>query len=544
LLFVRRMRAIAIAVLFAAACSSADQSAAPTLTITAPDRGTMASGPVTVTGTVTNATQVFVNGAQVTLAADGTFSTSVTFDPGIGIIETHAINGATDIKDVRAVLSGNTAPTDGSVKAPLAAHASVTALKSIGAAMATEAKAIDYTAAAQAMNPVYNNTGCLGAQIDITSIDLSTIGVGLTPAANTIGTDVTISNVVVKLHADFKVACIGGSTTITVTSSAAHLHGALGVAVANKAVATSVGAVTVTLDNFSMDVGGVPGAIEDLFNSIVRGKVEAALTTMIHDNVPTLANHALAGLVAKPLSVNVLGKMTAWTAVPTKVSVAADGLMVAVDTTVKVTDGTGAMALAQPTPVNDDMVSQSTGIGLALATDAINQMFGGLWAAGALDKSMPMSSLGALGAVLDSNATTVEIKMMLPSTVTTGDDGLSLAVGDLILTTKDDAGNAVQTFALSVKTTLAANPSQLGKLLLTLGTPDIHAQIIAQSEVVTRPLTDDLVTGIVQSVWTIVDGTVDDALSNLPMPAFAGIQLGAPAIKGAAGFVVADIAVN
>ena len=35
------------------------------------------AGPVTVTGTVTNAKQVFVNGVQVTPAADGTFSTSV-----------------------------------------------------------------------------------------------------------------------------------------------------------------------------------------------------------------------------------------------------------------------------------------------------------------------------------------------------------------------------------------------------------------------------------------------------------------------------------
>jgi hypothetical protein len=36
----------------------------------------------------------------------------------------------------------------------------------------------------------------------------------------------------------------------------------------------------------------------------------------------------------------------------------------------------------------------------------------------------------------------------------------------------------------------------------------------------------------------------DEALGKLPMPAFAGIQLGAPSIKGAAGFLIADIAVN
>jgi hypothetical protein len=540
----RAIGAVAFSLLVAA-CSSADQPADPTLEITSPARGTIASdGPVTVTGTVTNANQVFVNGAQVTVAADGTFTTSVTTTPGIDIIETHAINGAVDIKDVRAVLAGPTAPTDGSVKAPLGAHASVTALKSIGAAMATDAKAIDYTAAAQAMNPVYNNTGCLGAKIDITSIALSNVAVALTPAASSLGTDVTISNIVVKLHADFKAVCIGGSTTITVTASAAHLHGALGVTVANKALATSIGAVSVTLDNFGMDVGGVPGVVEDLFNGIVRGKVEAALTTMIHDKVPGIANTALAGLVAKPLSVNVLGKATVFTAVPTKATVAADGVTVAVDTTVKVTDGNGAMALSQPMAINDDLISQSQGIGLALAADSVNQLFAGLWAAGVFDKTLPITSLGALAAILDSNATTVEVKLMLPPTVTTGDDGLELAVGDLMVTTLDDAGTAVQTFALSIKTTLKAGPSQTGKLLLTVGAPDIHAQIVAQSDVVTRPLTDDLLTGIVTTVWGLVGDAADSALGNIPMPAFAGIQLGAPSLKGAAGFLIADIAVN
>src|SRR5450755_4696654 len=99
----RAIGAVAFSLLVAA-YSSAYQPADPTLKITSPARGTIASsGPVTVTGTVTNANRVFVNGAQVTVAADGTFTTSVTTTPGIDIIETHAINGAVDIKDVRAV---------------------------------------------------------------------------------------------------------------------------------------------------------------------------------------------------------------------------------------------------------------------------------------------------------------------------------------------------------------------------------------------------------------------------------------------------------
>jgi len=540
------MRAIgAVVASLVAACSSAGPEPEPTLVIASPARGTIAgAGPVTVSGTVTNAKQVFVNGVQVTPAADGTFSTSVDVTPGIDIIETHAVSGATDIKDVRAVLAGPTAPTDGSVKAPLGAHASTAALKSIGNAIAADAKAIDYTAAAQALNPVYNNTGCLGAKIDITSISLANVAVALAPAAGSLGTDVTISNVVVKLHADYKAACIGGSTTITVTSSAAHLHGALGVAVANKAIATSIGSVTVALDNFGLDVGGVPGPVEDLFDGIVRGKVEDALASMIHDKVPGLANNALAGLVAKPVNATILGKAAAFTVTPTKATVSTSGLAVAVDTTVKVSDGDGAMALAQASPMNDDLIANSHGLGVALAADSVNQLFAGLWAAGALDKSLPISTLGPLAAIFDASATTMELHLSLPPTVTADDAGLELAIGDLLITTKDDAGNPIQSLALSVKTTLQAGPSQTGKLLLTVGTPELHAQILAQSDTVARPLTDDEVTGIVASVWNLVGDQADEALGKLPMPAIAGVQLGTPAVTGASGYVIADIAVQ
>ena len=224
----------------------------------------------------------------------------------------------------------------------------------------------------------------------------------------------------------------------------------------------------------------------------------------------------------------------------------ASGVTVEVATTVKVSDGDGAMALAQALPMNDNLIANSHGLGIALAADSINQLFAGLWAAGALDKTLPISSVGALGAILDASATTIELHLALPPTVTTGRTigGLELAVGDLLVTTKDDAGNGIQSLALSIKTTLQAGPSQTGKLLLAVGAPEVHAQIVAQSDVVARPLSDDEVTGIVTSVWGLVSDQADEALGKLPMPAVAGVQLGAPAVTGAAGYLIADIAVQ
>jgi len=116
-----------------------------------------------------------------------------------------------------------------------------------------------------------------------------------------------------------------------------------------------------------------------------------------------------------------------------------------------------------------------------------------------------------------------------------------VAVGDLMISVKDESGAEIQQLALSLRTTLSAAPAQGGGISLTVGTPELFAQVLAQSDVVDRPLTDEQVEGIVGGAWGLVGGQADAALANLPMPAIAGIQLGTPTIEGRAGYVFADV---
>ncbi|HEY5922802.1 MAG TPA: hypothetical protein VIV11_14085, partial [Kofleriaceae bacterium] len=212
------MRILAAALLLAAACSSESTSdTPPTLEVTSPARGTLADAEtVTVRGTAKDAegpVKVTVAGLEVTPAADGTFSIDVPVAAGIDLIETHAIDSAgNDVRDVRAVLAGTLAPSDGTKAGQVGARAGVTALRAVGNAVAAAAEQVDFTAAAQALNPVYDNSGCLGAKINVTSITLSNIGAVLAPKTGALSTDVTIDNLVVRMSANFKVACIGGST--------------------------------------------------------------------------------------------------------------------------------------------------------------------------------------------------------------------------------------------------------------------------------------------------------------------------------------------
>ncbi|MDB4953847.1 MAG: hypothetical protein JWO36_1416 [Myxococcales bacterium] len=548
----RRMRASIVAAIVVsgfAGCTAQNgtgNDAPPTLEITAPQRGTQSDGAsVTVTGNVHDdgTVRVTVNGTDVTPATDGSFTTTVTVPPGIGIIETHAIdNGGHDVRDVRAVLAGTLAPSDGKVAAPVGAFAGPEALRAIGTAMGNTAQAIDFTAAVQPFNPVYNNTGCLGAKIDITDVALSNIDVALTPGAGILHTAVEIDNVVIHLHASYKVACLGGSTTITVRIAKAHITGDLAVVIASGKLTSSVPADAVTLDGFVLDVSGVPSAIEGLFNSNVRNAVANSLKTVIHDRVPPIADKALGDLVAKPYTAAVLGHPTKVTVAPSKIVIAPTGLFVAVDTKLVVTGGEGGAFVSMPSAITSSLMQQGHGLGVAIANDVVNELFGGLWAAGAFDAHLSIDKVGVLASLLDADAASLDIEVSLPPTVTTESNKLELSIGDLLVHVKDAGGSEIQRIALSLRTSLAAAPSQSGKILLTVSnTPEVHAQVLEQSDNALRPLTDAQVEGIITGVWGVVGGTASDALAKLPMPTIATIQLGAPTISGKAGYVVADI---
>ncbi|MDQ3368253.1 MAG: hypothetical protein M3680_22745 [Myxococcota bacterium] len=543
------MRAIGFVAIVSglAACSSgtATEDLPPVLEITTPQRGTFSSAAeVTVTGRVTDegAVRVSVNGTAVTPAADGSFTTTVAVEPGIGLIETHAIDSAGhDVRDVRAVLSGEVAPSDGSVKAAVGARLAPAGLQTVATSIATAAKAIDFTAAAKAMNPVYNNTGCLGARIDITSVTLGNIGATLTPKAGAIDTAVAISNVVVRLNANFRVACISGSTTITVRSSTARVRDDLGVTIAAGKLKTALPSPTVTLEGFQVDVGGVPGAIESLLKDQARSAAEKAIVGALQSRVPAIADAKLADLIAKPLSTTLLGKTLTSTVTPSKIELAATGLFVAVDTTLAVEGGEGGSFAANPMPITASLVGNARTLGVAVADDVVNQLFAGLWAAGSLDAMLPIASVGPIAALLDDDVATLEVKMSLPPTMGTVGSGLELALGDLIITGRDASGAEVQKFAMSLRTTIVAGPTGANKLVLTTTTPIVFAQVLVQSAAVDNPLDASELEGIVAGVWGVVGGMADDALAKLPMPAVAGIQLGAPTVQGDAGYVVLDV---
>lgn len=544
------MRTLAASLVVILGCSSGSQQddPPPVLEVTSPARGTFAdSETVTVSGRVTDngPVRVTVAGQEVMPAKDGTFTATVQVGSGIEIIETHAIDSTGhDVRDVRAVLAGTLGPTDGTQAASVGARAGVGALRAVGTAIATGAKAVDYTAAAQAANPIYDNGGCLGATINITSINLSNVGVSLVPKAGALSTDVVIDNLVVKLSAKFKVACIGGSTTITLRASKTKIHGDLAARISSEKLVTSLPTTTVAFEGFSLDIGGVPGAIEDLLRSQARDGVSKVLASTIRSKVPPLADRAIAGLIAKPVNAELLGRDTTITIAPSDVKITPTELFVGVSSKLRVAGGEGGTFLTTPTSLSAAGMGDTQGLGVALDDDIINQLFAGLWAADALEQSVSTDTIPALGIFLDDDAREMAISLALPPTVSTETGELVLAIGDMMVDVRDSAGAEVHRIALSLTTTLAAEPSQAGKILLTVGSPTVYAQVLSNSDVVEKPLTDEEVEALVTAAWGLVGVKADDALGKLPMPTIAGIQLGAPRLEAGDNFVFAEMSVS
>jgi hypothetical protein len=114
----------------------------------------------------------------------------------------------------------------------------------------------------------------------------------------------------------------------------------------------------------------------------------------------------------------------------------------------------------------------------------------------------------------------------------------------MIMDVTDEAGGPVHKVAVSLTTTLEVEPTQTGKILLTVGTPTVFAQVLSNSEVVEEPLTDEQVEALVTAAWGIVGVKADDALGKLPMPTIAGITLGAPKLEAGNNFVFAEMSVQ
>lgn len=515
---------------------------APGLTITSPERGTVAGAvqTVTVTGTATDEmgiASVTVNGVPATIAADGSFTATIDVYPGTNLIRTIAYDAAGNTAtDTRAAMAGTMQPMSMPLPDSVLATLSTDTFAAIGDATSTYVENADLAAMAATANPVVdagNGPDCLYAQANINTFLLSNADINLAPAPGGLWLTADLSDVYVQLDGHYAVACIDGNDDVFMSADGVAITGFLSTEVVNKEFALTLQNADVQFDNLEIDATGLPGAVLDIVD--LFASFENILRNMVVDQVVPMVDDALAGL-SQTKSTTVMGKQIDFKVAPSIIDFDATGATVQLDTTIDVVGdeaGPGFIYTANQVPNLD----HSQGFAIGLSDDIPNQLLAGFWAAGGLTQTLDLTTgdYGAIGALYD----TIEIAALLPPTVDAhGDGGMLLTVGDLTATFYL-GGEVVTKIAINGTVDVGADVDA-GAMNLALGTPEIDVDIMDEGVSGTNALSAEAFEELISFAADRLVGSSGSLLGAMPLPAVGGMQFNGVGIGGVNGYLLVE----
>ena len=523
-----------------------DDHLPPTVEVKTPVRGTVSGdASVTVSGRASDAEsavlQVTVNGTLATLADDGSFQASITLAEGITLIETVATDGGGNTAtDARAILTGTLVDQTTPVAEAIAAFISPQAMTGLADLVSTFTGGIDLTALAKSYNPVVNTgDSCNDYQAYIDSVQRGPIEVSAQPASGGIGGRVSIRDLVIRGHLNFRAVCISGSADFTITADAYDAGALIAPSLAEGTIAIGLQSVTSEFRGFNVDVNGIPGFVEDRFEDDVRNKVAAILRDKIQSIVPPLASEFLDGFVSRTYQVSLLGQTVQFSFWPSSMRWTEAGGSLVLDSNSSVM-GVDGQYVATPSqrPSDDDLAS--TGLRVALADDVFNQLLASVWSSGALeDTLLPGDNeglSGALGADVDSATVTMMLPPVASFDTTTGTSRLTL--GDLMVDAYSVDGGTLASVAVSAQIDLAVTTGASGQVQLVTGSPRILAQVLEQSSSLLTPLDSSKVAAIAELAIKQLTLKADDLLADIPVPGLPNATIASPTFQPVSGYLM------
>jgi hypothetical protein len=523
--------------LLLAACTAADETP-PTLTVTSPARGALQDElTVTVTGT-TDAREVRINGLAADVAADGSFSLTFAVPPGIDVIETIAIDDAgNEERDVRAVLAGPLAPTSGAVDDALAARLGPDAFAVVSDVVAERIEGLELAALVGGDGPLVSIGGeSFGAEVTLTGVALANVDLALVPTEGALATSVAVDGLDVQLRLDYRVGGVAHTSNVVVHADRVAADASLAL---SAELRSSIAELQIGLEGLDFTADGLPGEILDLVEGPIESIGPTVAEAVITDVLPGLVDELLADLAARELSLPVLERDLSIALTPAAVTIDPTGVFVALRGGLHVSGDLDGRYLATPAAAAPALEGHSGSVALGVSDDAINQLFAGMWASGALGHDLALPPGDPLKLLLGGDTSTLAVTMKLPPTATadaTGD--LRLVIGEVDVVGTADDGTEMVHLSMSMATTLGATADDRGHVTLELGEPTVHADVLAYSDRVERPISDDNVEQLVRGLYRVIAHEADEALRHVPIPAFEGLRLVRPGVDSRAGFVV------
>ena len=501
----------------------------PGLRITAPKRSLIQNhaGQLQVTGTATPnevsgepIEKVLVNNVQATLNADGSFSALIDIKPGATLITTTARDhGGSEAADTRAVEAGELRPVGANVENAITAAMSKTAFAKIASAAGPMIEQLDMGAMLAPMQPMVHmgdeaGEDCAFARMYVDDVNMTNADISIIPTNAGLSFRAQIDGLDVPAHARYAVACIDGSNTLRVKANRVVVSGTLVVTPSgNQGFKTTLTNETVQITGLDIQASGIPGSIINLLSlDTVAGYNISKAAPMAME---PMMNKALGGL-SGPQTVDVMGKTLTMEVDPTAIDIDASGAMITLDTKVLI-KGTETSPGFIFTDNGIPGMDPGNGFQLGLADDLANEMMAELQATGLMNLAMP-----AMGGTFDNT----NLAMTLPPMISAdpADGKMKVIIGDMIATFTNQ-GTPVGKAAISASIDLKIVPAANGYgVALQLGKPTAKVTVLDDIANATRFSDADLAKATEACLGAQID-SISKLLTNIPMPAVAGLQM-------------------
>lgn len=530
-------------------------STGPELVIDSPERGSWSEEDTgTVSGTVSDAwsdvSELTVNGAEVDVGSDGSFSTDVGYTFGLNVLSTEAMDGDGNLStDTRSVLEGSFASYGATAPSAMVARMNegeggLDELEVLGEGL-VESTDLDALIPYPAYS--YSQDTCIdywfgktcwtwySVKLYITSPSIGSTDLQLDPkSTGQLQASFTVNDPHLNWSASGTVVGISysGSGTISADSITATLlmtpyvsGGNIGVTVDSVAVSSS--GFDFDFDSWLYDALDYIGVDID---GMVRDYMEQAISDVVYDEVPAVVGDALQDLEIG-YSFDLADNTYQFLAVPDSVGVDETGITLGLGTTFSTSSWTSSRTglgslyygYAQPTWVGD------TGTQIGVSADFLNQVFYAMWGGGLLNQTLTDEDLGLdvadLALVLPGlTDLTVTTEPLLPPVVIPGkgDDLLKMEVGDLLVTIYDGEvapDNIYMQVYVTAEAGLDLTATSSATLSATLGTPDLYFDVVyPDANSAAASSTEDLLTLLVPLLLP----ELTSALGEIAIPEIEG----------------------
>ena len=537
-------------------------SSGPTVEIDEPERGGWSEASTgTVSGSVgdewSGVTRLTVNDSEVSVAGDGSFTTTVDYDFGLNILETSAIDGDDNVStDTRSVLQGDFVPYGDGVDDGMV----VRIHEGDGGFGAIETVAEGLVAAQDLSslipNPVVDESSESCIDLIFTEVCITWYALYMTVDSPYIsGADVSIdpksggyldtSFAVLDPSIDWDVTAtllsIDYSSGGTIQADDITVSMDLTPSVVSNQLKIAVSNVDASSSNFDFDWDSWIYDVMDFFglglDSLIQGYLEDAIEGVVEDEVPALLEDALNDL---EISFDLAMGDRTYTidALPSSVSVDETGLTLGLVTEVFVDawthtrdgaydEGLGSLYGAYSVPT----WTGTPATAMAANLDFVNQLLYVLWGGGLLDMELPGADLGLDASELEfllgtSEDLVIVTEALLPPVVIpgTGSEMLDFQLGDLhliIYAGEQVEENVVLEVYLSVLGGMDMDSDGL-TLQAELGELDLYFDVVVPDA--TSPGAQSA-ESLLEALMPLLLPNLTGAISEVPIPSIDGFGI-------------------